>query len=75
MVPVKPHQVAAIDLEALDPPMYYDRFDDDPPECGEGGGPPTQECPPEYPPCGLPGQDPCPADSYCTTGCCVPLPQ
>ncbi len=46
-----------------------------PPECGEGGGPPTQECPPEFPPCGLPGQDPCPADSYCTTGCCVPLPQ
>jgi hypothetical protein len=46
-----------------------------PEDCGEGGGPPMQECPTEYPPCGLPGQEPCAEGSYCTTGCCVPLPQ
>jgi hypothetical protein len=25
-------------------------------------------------PCGLPGQDPCPSDTYCITGCCIVVP-
>ena len=40
-----------------------------PPDCME------QECPPEFPPCGLPGQDPCPDGLFCNTGCCTPNPQ
>jgi hypothetical protein len=40
-----------------------------PPECEE------QECPEGLQQCGLPGQDPCPANQGCITGCCVPQPQ
>jgi hypothetical protein len=40
---------------------------------GSGGSP--QECPPGAQACGLPGQDPCPAGSFCITGCCQLLPQ
>ncbi|MBW2456853.1 MAG: hypothetical protein JRI68_20215 [Deltaproteobacteria bacterium] len=53
-----------------------------PPECfdpdggsgtgGAGGG--GSQCPPELQPCGLPGQDPCPPNEYCITGCCIELP-
>jgi hypothetical protein len=49
-----------------------------PPECfdpdGGGGGGPPQDCPNEWQACGLQGQDPCPQNSYCLTGCCVPTP-
>jgi hypothetical protein len=53
-----------------------------PPECfdpgtggggGVGGNP--GQCPPEFPACGGPGQGECPLNTYCITGCCVPLPQ
>ncbi|MCL4754790.1 MAG: hypothetical protein KJ015_31845, partial [Myxococcales bacterium] len=40
-----------------------------PPECTE------QTCPVGQQKCGLPGQQPCPAGSYCVTGCCAPVPQ
>jgi len=39
-----------------------------PPDC------PVQACAAGAAPCGLPGQAACPADSYCITGCCQPLP-
>ncbi|MDP3277191.1 MAG: hypothetical protein Q8Q09_18525 [Deltaproteobacteria bacterium] len=39
----------------------------------EGGVPATQ-CPAGIQPCGLPGQSNCPANFYCTTGCCIPIP-
>jgi hypothetical protein len=53
-----------------------------PPDCyppgtggaGGAGGSPPQDCPPEFPACGLEGQDQCPLNSYCLTGCCVPYP-
>ncbi|MCC6524726.1 MAG: hypothetical protein IT373_18865, partial [Polyangiaceae bacterium] len=35
---------------------------------------PEEQCPPELTPCGLEGQDPCPAGSYCLTGCCIVIP-
>jgi hypothetical protein len=41
---------------------------------GAGGGGSPQDCPPEFPPCGLEGQAQCPINSYCLTGCCVPVP-
>jgi hypothetical protein len=47
------------------PPECYDPEDPDPQECDNG----------EFQPCGLPGQDPCPAGTFCLTGCCVPVPQ
>lgn len=38
-----------------------------PPECfGE------DRCPEGVQPCGLPGDDPCPEEYYCITGCCIP---
>lgn len=40
-----------------------------PPECEE------QECPDGFQPCGLAGQDPCPENQACITGCCYPEPQ
>ncbi len=40
-----------------------------PPECEE------QECPEPLQACGQPGQDPCPKNQACVTGCCVPRPQ
>ena len=50
-----------------------------PPECygaggsgGSGGAP--QDCPLGQQPCGLPGQAPCAAGSYCITGCCILAP-
>ncbi|MCC6556986.1 MAG: hypothetical protein IT372_28880 [Polyangiaceae bacterium] len=49
-----------------------------PPECypdGGAGGGPTGQCPGGDQPCGLPGQDPCPATHYCITGCCQEVPQ
>ncbi len=53
------------------PPECYD-----PPGSGGSGGGSPQDCPDEFPQaCGLPGQDPCPAGSFCLTGCCVPNPQ
>ncbi|HZO16777.1 MAG TPA: hypothetical protein VFB62_26050 [Polyangiaceae bacterium] len=50
-----------------------------PPECfdpdgGAGGGGNPGQCPPGLQACGLPGQDPCPAGTYCITGCCQELP-
>lgn len=54
-----------------------------PPECfpggqggggaGQGGSPPAS-CPPGIPYCGPPNNDPCPAGSYCITGCCQEVP-
>jgi hypothetical protein len=41
---------------------------------GGGGGSPPQQCPENVQACGLPGQDPCPSNHYCITGCCVPIP-
>jgi hypothetical protein len=45
-----------------------------PEDCFDPDGGNDEQCPPEFPPCGLPGQDPCPTDSYCVTGCCRPTP-
>ncbi|MBN1773337.1 MAG: hypothetical protein JXB32_18895 [Deltaproteobacteria bacterium] len=36
---------------------------------GDGDTPPDR-CAPGIQPCGLPGDDPCPAGYYCITGCC-----
>jgi hypothetical protein len=41
-----------------------------PPECGS-----LQQCPPGAQRCGLPEQSCCPADTYCITGCCQPVPK
>jgi hypothetical protein len=41
---------------------------------GAGGSPPGEQCPDGAQPCGLAGQDPCPANYYCITGCCRPEP-
>lgn len=38
------------------------------------GGTPAMQCPAGIQACGLPGQAPCPANFYCTTGCCIPIP-
>ena len=55
-----------------------------PPECfldggmgagGAGGGGIGSQCPPTVQPCGLQGQDPCPNNYYCITGCCQEVPQ
>jgi hypothetical protein len=40
---------------------------------GTGGSPGTQ-CDPGLQPCGLPGQEPCPSNQYCITGCCREIP-
>jgi hypothetical protein len=40
---------------------------------GAGGGG-QQQCEEGVQPCGLPGQDPCPTNYYCITGCCRPEP-
>ncbi len=50
-----------------------------PPECfpgegGAGGAPPGKQCPEGIQACGLPSQPPCPNDTFCITGCCVPVP-
>jgi hypothetical protein len=48
-----------------------------PPECFDPENPddpPDGQCPPELQACGGPNQDPCPAGTYCITGCCVQLP-
>lgn len=37
-----------------------------PPECFD------DRCPEGIQPCGLEGDDPCPPDYYCITGCCIP---
>jgi hypothetical protein len=53
-----------------------------PPECqsspmdggidaGTDGGNDAGQCPEGVQPCGLPGNDPCPPDYYCITGCCL----
>jgi hypothetical protein len=39
-----------------------------PPDCTPDGGDP--QCPPGIQACGLPGQQPCPVNTYCITGCC-----
>jgi hypothetical protein len=50
-----------------------------PPECypdgGAGGSGTTGQCPPDVQPCGLEGQEPCPFNKYCITGCCQAIPQ
>ena len=52
-----------------------------PPECyldggmGSGGGGSGSQCPPTVQPCGLQGQEPCPNNYYCITGCCQEVPQ
>ncbi len=38
---------------------------------GSGGG---TQCPPSLQACGQPGQDPCPTNYYCITGCCIQVP-
>jgi hypothetical protein len=38
---------------------------------GGAGGSGEQQCEAGVQACGLPGQDPCPADYYCITGCCI----
>lgn len=35
----------------------------------------AQQCPGGEPACGRPGQERCPAETYCVTGCCQPLPE
>ena len=45
-----------------------------PPDCFDPDGGTDEQCPPELQPCGLPGQDACPTDYYCITGCCIQLP-
>jgi hypothetical protein len=35
---------------------------------------PREQCPAALDPCGLPGQSPCPAGTFCNTGCCQPNP-
>lgn len=56
-----------------------------PPECdggggggagggGSGGGGPVPECPDGVQACGLSGLEPCAPGYYCTTGCCVAIP-
>jgi hypothetical protein len=42
---------------------------------GAGGGPTGEQCPDGAQPCGLAGQEPCPANYYCITGCCRAVPQ
>jgi hypothetical protein len=37
------------------------------------GGAPATQCPAGLQPCGLPGQAACPANYYCTTGCCIQI--
>lgn len=39
--------------------------------CDPQGGEPPQRCPTGLQACGLPGQDSCPRDYFCITGCCV----
>ncbi|NUP09932.1 MAG: hypothetical protein HOW73_28120, partial [Polyangiaceae bacterium] len=41
---------------------------------GAGGGGTGQQCPDGVQECGLSGQDPCPADYSCITGCCYAVP-
>jgi len=36
-----------------------------------GTTPPGARCPDGIQPCGLPGDDPCPENHYCITGCCM----
>lgn len=55
----------------LPPECFPDAGTD--PDGGAGGAPPGQ-CPPGIQPCGLDGQAECPANSYCITGCCQPVP-
>ncbi len=52
-----------------------------PPECfpdgggtGGAGGGGAQQCSDGVQPCGLVGQDPCPLNYYCITGCCIKSP-
>jgi hypothetical protein len=42
-----------------------------PPSCDGDTGTPPQECPPNSQACGLVGQETCPQDQYCITGCCI----
>lgn len=42
---------------------------------GAGNGGPIGQCPATVQPCGLQGQDPCPTNFYCITGCCQEVPQ
>jgi hypothetical protein len=46
------------------------------PGCNQGTGGGSQgQCDPGLQPCGLPGQAPCPAGTYCITGCCQATPE
>jgi hypothetical protein len=47
----------------------------DPGCTGEGGGTTNGQCDPGVQPCGLQGQEECPANHYCITGCCIAVPQ
>jgi hypothetical protein len=40
---------------------------------GSGGGCPTPVCPSGIQPCGLECLPNCPANTYCLTGCCIPI--
>jgi len=46
-----------------------------PPECMMNDGGPSEQCEAGIQPCGLQGQDPCPVNSYCVTGCCQEIPK
>ena len=50
-----------------------------PAEClepgGGGAGGQGAQCDGAAQPCGQPGQEPCPQDMYCISGCCVRLPE
>ncbi|MDC3957072.1 hypothetical protein [Polyangium jinanense] len=46
-----------------------------PPECLTMDGGMTGQCEAGIQPCGLEGQDPCPVNSYCVTGCCQEIPK
>lgn len=53
-----------------------DCFDSGEPDAGPGGpdaGPGDERCEAGIQTCGLAGDDPCPADFYCVTGCCQPV--
>ena len=43
---------------------------DEPPEDGGTPPPPEGQCPEGIQPCGLEGQEPCPPNAFCISGCC-----
>lgn len=56
--------------DCFDDPGDPDAGPGDPDAGSSGGG---ERCDPGIQTCGLAGDDPCPADFYCITGCCQPI--